>query len=359
MATSQRQADLDLIARILDQHQGRDDFFQLVRSLERQALSHSDERRVVPVGRDGPPAAEPIRFHVVNSVAFAGRAVERLWKDDEVATNRIEMDVAFMGLTGPTGVLPPHYGNLIQARLKQRDSALAEFLDLFNHRLIALFYRAWAKYRLTVQHEDHARDPQGDPFARALCALAGQHPQQRFDPRLYYAGHFSRRTRSASSLQQLLADFLGSPVQVESFIGQWLPIAPEHRLRVGSGGRGRNHRLGDGVLLGERAWDMQSKFRIQIGPISDAEHERLLPDGDNFQQLRRLIEEYVPNHMDVELRLVVDGTQPRTPESRMRLGQNAWLGSRRHRFRISRIQLRRGCSSPAPGDATKFEQINQ
>src|SRR5690606_19919489 len=127
----------------------------------------------------------------------------------------------------------------------QRDSALADFLDLFNHRLLSLFYRAWAKYRMALQFEE---DPQHNPFTQALQALAGQHQSIRFEPRLYYAGHFARFTRSASNLERLLGDFLVAPVRIEPFIGQWIPIREEHRLRIGSGERGRNNKLGEGVM---------------------------------------------------------------------------------------------------------------
>ncbi|MGO4779163.1 type VI secretion system baseplate subunit TssG, partial [Lysobacter sp. 2RAB21] len=32
----------------------------------------------------------------------------------------------------------------------QRDRAAQDFLDLFNHRLITLFWRAWGKYRADI-----------------------------------------------------------------------------------------------------------------------------------------------------------------------------------------------------------------
>lgn len=335
MASAQRQADPDLIAPELDALRDREDFFRLVHQLERLARTRAGEG--ADVGRDGPPAEEPLRFHAVSGLAFPHRAVERLWREPGQA--RLELEVTLLGLTGPTGVLPQHYSTLVQSRLKQRDRALADFLDLFNHRLIALFYRAWAKYRLTVQHEESAAGR--DPIGRALQALAGQQRHHDFQPRLYYGGHFARPARSASALQRLLADYLGEPVRVEGFLGQWLPIAPEDRLRIGAE-RGRNHRLGAGVLLGRRAWDLQSRFRVQIGPISDAVHSQLLPGGERFARLRRLIEEYAPSHLDIELQFLVSDPCRRLLGRRMRLGRNAWLQSTPLPVRRATLQLNRG-----------------
>ena len=35
---------------------------------------------------------------------------------------------------------------------------MAEFFDIFNHRLISLFYRAWAKYRFFIGYESGEQD---------------------------------------------------------------------------------------------------------------------------------------------------------------------------------------------------------
>ena len=35
----------------------------------------------------------------------------------------------------------------------ERNQGLREFLDIFNHRLISFFYRAWEKYRFPIAYE--------------------------------------------------------------------------------------------------------------------------------------------------------------------------------------------------------------
>src|SRR5262245_52968389 len=72
------------------------------------------------------------------------------------------MTVAFFGLTGPNGALPVHYTQAIIKQLEKgrgdERTALRDWLDLFNHRLVSIFYRSWEKYRFGV------------PFARYMRA---------------------------------------------------------------------------------------------------------------------------------------------------------------------------------------------
>ena len=147
------------------------------------------------------------------------------------------MVVTFLGLTGPSGVLPRHYTELLLQRIREKDFSLRDFLDLFNHRLISLFYRAWEKYRLPIGYErSQLDDPdeQPDPVTRGLYCLvglgtAGLRGRLDVDDEafLYYSGHFAHFPRSASALECLLADYLEMPVRVQQCQGQWLALEPD------------------------------------------------------------------------------------------------------------------------------------
>jgi type VI secretion system protein ImpH len=147
------------------------DFFQAVRLLERLF----PERR--PVGREGPPDAEVVRFRALASLSFPASTVYELLR----AADEREppaMRVTFLGLTGPSGVLPTHYTDLLLRLAREAKGpekrALADWLDLFNHRLIALFYRAWEKYRFRLAYErGEASRAEPDAFTLCLFSLIG------------------------------------------------------------------------------------------------------------------------------------------------------------------------------------------
>lgn len=340
MATAQRKPTPDLSAAFSHAGARRDDFYQLVRALERRLECAQGRHETAPVGGDGPPSREPVRFRGSSDAAFPPRAVASLQPRAAERGPEHEMRVNFMGLTGPNGALPAHYNVLVRQRQKERDTALADFLDLFNHRLVALYYRAWSKHRLPIQYESAAPGDR-DAFTRAVDAFAGQSGTQPDEPRRYYAGHFAQQTRSASGMAAILRDYLGYNCRVESFIGQWLPVGKDSRTRIGSNRRGRNNRLGDGVLIGDRVWDLQSKVRIRIGPMGLAEYEALLPGTDRHKALCRLIQGYLPSHMDIELRFTIHaGEPPRQLGQGLRCARTTWLRSDPARPMEARFQLK-------------------
>ena len=79
------------------------------------------------------------------------------------------MRVNFMGVVGPQGLLPIYYTELVIDRLRAKDATLRDFLDIFHHRIISLFYRVWQKYRFQVAYEQG----DGDQFSQYLLALIG------------------------------------------------------------------------------------------------------------------------------------------------------------------------------------------
>ncbi len=142
------------------------DFFQAVRLLH---LILNDR---VGVGRIAKPEDEPVRFKVRQSLEFAASSLHSLSAD----TDPPEMTVAFLGLTGIQGVLPHHYTEHILARAQSRDFAMAEFLDLFNHRILSLFYRAWEKHRLPVRLQLASARKEVDEFTQYLFDWIGMGP---------------------------------------------------------------------------------------------------------------------------------------------------------------------------------------
>ena len=270
------------------------------------------------------------------------------------------MTVGFFGLTGPMGVLPSYFHRLIRRRLRARDRVFRDFLDIFNHRALAFFYRAWVKYRFPLAYErvrrggrrrtpGHTAEPwpsrraADDSFSRSLLALVGLGTQgQRgrhghLEPvMLDFAGYFAHLPRTAIGLERILAEHFGLPIQVRQFQGQWLFLEAADRSHLGGLNRHgtANNRLGGNAVLGDGVWDVASRFRIQIGPLEDfTQFYRFLPVavGDDLQVLRQLVRVYAGPDLEFDVQLVLPaeswlrvelgGDQERCPM----LGWNVWL----------------------------------
>src|SRR5262249_33684158 len=211
------------------------DFFQAVRLLEQLGREKAAGEPSYPVGQDRAPAQEAVRFRALPGLSFPTGSVAKLSADsrDGAAARPPERVVSFLGMTGPSGVLPPPYTTLLLQRVRPRDYSLRDFLDLFNHRLISLFYRAWEKYRYPVGYERARRDGgEMDLFTLCLYCLTGlgtdglrDRLASGDDPVLFYGGLFAHAPRPAVCLEGLLTEHFGLPVQVGQFEGQWLSLS--------------------------------------------------------------------------------------------------------------------------------------
>jgi type VI secretion system protein ImpH len=273
------------------------EFFQAVRLLQRLL----PERELV--GRFSSPAREIVRFTAHASLPFPASGIQSL-------TNRENapplMVVNFMGLTGPQGVMPLVYTEFIVERVRSRDTTMRDFFDLFNHRMISLFYQAWEKYRFTIAYEREERDR----FSRYLLDLIGLGTQGlgnrqavRDDSLIYYSGLLSLHTRSESALRNILMDFFDVPVEIDQFVGGWYPLDPSIQCRFDLGSA-VEEQLGVGVVVGDEVWDPQSAVRVRLGPLTLKQYVDFLPNGAAFPPLRGMLRLF-SNDLDYEVQLVL------------------------------------------------------
>ncbi len=345
MAPANRQTIDPLIQRLAAEPYAFD-FFAAVRALE---SAHADAPRV---GCSVRPVEDWIRFEQHPHLWFAPSALHAC---DAPAAGPIHLAVQFFGLLGPNGPLPLAFTEHVLRRsmghdLGQgaastpsdirtnqprgqpaRDTTTAGFLDIFHHRMLSLFYRAWAVHR---QATDFDR-PDESAFMRYVGALAGlglpcfQGRDAVPDwAKLYFSGRLSSPTRTADGLAAMLQDFFGLPVSVEPFIGEWLPLPEANRCRLGESPV--TGLLGQTTIVGSRVWACQLKFRIRMGPMSLVDYERMLPRGESFARLRDWVLNYVGQelHWDAQFVLLKDEVPPTHLGRTGRLGWTTWLKSR-------------------------------
>lgn len=296
----------DLISSAVEEKLRREpctfDFFQAVRLLERFLADRES------VGQFVHPSTEVARFQVHPSLAFPASQIQAMdWTNGDSA----RMNVNFMGLTGPEGVLPNPYTTLIIERLRDSDPALRDFLDLFNHRIISLFYRAWRKYRFDVACEHGERDL----FSRHLLSLLGlgtegmrERQAVSDDSLIYYAGLLAQRPRSAQALKQILADYFDVPVEIEQFSGGWYRLDSQTQCRL-TEEKDPSTELGCGAVVGDEIWNQQSRVRIVLGPLSMERYADFLPDGQSFEKLQAWLRFFSNDEWDFDVQLILEREQ--------------------------------------------------
>jgi type VI secretion system protein ImpH len=245
------------------------------------------------------------------------------------------MTVAFMGLVGPSGVLPRVYTELAMERRRAGDRTPAAFFGIFEHRAVSLFYRAWEKYHFVVTRERGGRDTLSEcvfdltGLGRGPLRNRHEFPD---DALLFYAGLFAQRHRPAVVLEALLRDYFEVPVTVQQFAGRWLRLAPGDRSTVGAAGE--HNGLGVSTVLGQKVWDEQGMIRVRLGPLTFQEFLAHQPDGPSSLPLAQMVRLFVDSELDVQLQLVLRADEvpacrlTSAPGSGPRLGRYAWLKSK-------------------------------
>lgn len=307
------------------------EFFQAVRLFERILPGRA------PVGRFVSPLKEVLRFAAHASIPFPASQIQRVDWPETPGAAAPRVVINFMGLAGPSGLLPLYYTEMIVDRVRQKDYALRDFLDIFNHRMVSLFYQAWEKYRFTIAYERGERDR----FSHHLMDLIGMGSKRlenrltlRDDSLLFYAGMLSLHARSAAVLQRIIWDYFDVPVEVQQFVGAWHRLNESNLCRFetsfdGKGGTA-SEQLGGGAIVGDEIWNQQSGVRIKLGPLSLDEYLDFLPSGTAHEPLKILAKFVARGELDFEVQLILkkDEVPPCQLEaadgSRPRLGWTSW-----------------------------------
>lgn len=301
------------------------EFYQVMRMLEAR---HPDRPRF---GRSVRPSDDLIRLAQEPSVTHTPASLAAYEPGDEARPDRLL--VHFFGLFGTDGPLPLHITEYARDRLRnQHDPTFARFIDLFHHRALSLFYRAWADVRPTVSFDR----PDQDRFGVYMACLTGLGTGGLRDrdampdlTKLHFAGHLAGQTRHAEGLGSILSAFFEMPVHVEGFIGAWQHLPASDYTRLGGGPA--NAALGGSALLGGRIWTRQDKFCIVFGPLTLADYERLLPGGLSFHRLIPIVRNYAGDVLAWDVNLILK--QEQVPPARLgrsgRLGWTTWLMPRR------------------------------
>ncbi len=213
MASANGQAADSLIAQLRSNPYGFD-FYAAVRLL--QSCFPGQPR----IGYSRSPAQDPIRFAQNPALDFAPSTLEAARAADPgrppVLYSR------HFGLFGPNGPLPLCLTEYARDRIREGDLTFAAFCNVFHHRLLSFFYRAWSDAHKTVDM-DRPQDQHWADYVGSLVGLGVESLRGRSSvpdrAAFYQAGRLVQQTRSAEGLEAILQDYFGIATEVETFVG--------------------------------------------------------------------------------------------------------------------------------------------
>jgi type VI secretion system protein ImpH len=321
MASAHRNesVDLGLLASLAEEPYSYG-FFEALRQLE--CLYGASPR----LGRSSRPGDDAFRLGQTPTMQFAPSTLAEFVSSTDAPPL---LKVFFFGLYGPNGPLPLHLTEQTRNRIRDaKDSTLADFADMFHHRLLCLFYRAWADKEPSV----HLDRPEQDRFAWYVGSLAGlgltslrKRDSIPDHVKLHFAGHLGLHTKHSKGLASLLKEFFQVPVKIQEFIGEWLEIPKDSYCYLD--GRYGVGQLGVSAVIGVSSWQCQHKFRITIGPLTLVEYESFLPAGRKLNPIFDLVNNYVGFEFKLDLNLILKKHE--VPSVQLgkygRLGWTTWL----------------------------------
>jgi len=300
------------------------EFFQAVRLLQRMESARA------PVGYFVTPNKEAIRFSALPSLAFPPSQLYALERQDN---GQYRLVVQFMGLSAAITIMPHVYTEQMLLLLKNKDAAMAEFFDIFNHRVISLFYRGWEKYRFFIGYEASERDTV-TPRMLDFLGLGTEGLRKRSglpdEAYLSYLGLLGRHVRSAGALKKILEDYFGVSITIHQFAGTWRSLPPANQSILGGSNRA-SEQLGVGTVVGNEVWDHHGRIRISIGPMSFDRYVGFLPGHGAHKALADWVRFFSSEQYEAEVQLILNRDEAPAcqlglrGEYEPRLGLASWL----------------------------------
>lgn len=317
------------------------DFFELLRRLEQSGRLF---------GHSGRPDREPARLGQHVRLGFAVQDVAEFHEADD--KRPASVTVANLGLLGPEGPMPLHLTRWVLDRLSQRwfagvdarqtsDTTFVDFVNVLQHRMIALFYRAWADAHPAVQVERAV----GGRVHAMLEAMAGTGlpgTQNAENPeldavKLRQAAALASQVDGPERLTLFLSEAFNVPVRLKEFVAAWMTIPATLQTRLGKDYAA----LGRSATIGPRSFSRQSRIEVEIGPLGFEDYKAFLPGSRRLGVLKRAIRDLIGELLDVDLRIVL--ARDEVPPARVgaaQLARTAWLAPPDERGDAKDMRLR-------------------
>ena len=298
------------------------DFVAMVRLLENL---HVEKPRV---GTSSRVSEDIVRLSQHVTLGFRGTSLQALEKTSGQHEYRLFCN--FMGLLGSNGPMPLHYTEYADQRARHHnDPTFKEFLDIFNQRMLCLFYRACVQFDPMV-NLDRPRNNNFHEFAGALSGIvpiaASERDAMPDAAKHFYVGWLATKTKSPDGLVAMVQDYFQFKTSVKEFAGDWLNLPLSSRSVLGV--PDKPAMLGSTTYIGKRVWGITHRFVLSIGPLDWSEFNAFKPGSRLLSELKDLVRNYLGDEWAWELELQIEKGEARTTSLNRHnaLGFSSFLG---------------------------------
>ncbi|MGQ8776516.1 type VI secretion system baseplate subunit TssG [Serratia sp. NA_112.1] len=275
------------------------------------------------VGSARLPSQENFRLGQSAHMAFAPREMAKISQQGD----KTHLELFSLGIWGPQGAMPLHLTELAYTRAESHDSTLNDFVNLFHHRALAQFWRAWFVSQDTASLDR----PDEERFSFYVGSLIGMEPRELVQselplhPRLASSAHLIREARNPEGLVGALHYYFDVPVQIQEYTGKWITLDPDDQTQLGN--TVGAFLLGEGAILGNMVLDRQHNFQLVFGPLSLKQYLRFSPWGQDLPVLREWVRNFVGFEYawEVSLVLAADEVPYAVLGDTHQLGYTSWL----------------------------------
>ncbi|MGV3346072.1 type VI secretion system baseplate subunit TssG [Enterobacteriaceae bacterium LUAb1] len=269
------------------------------------------------------PTQEVFRIGQSAHMMFAPREISHISQQQE----KISLQLFGLGIWGPQGAMPLHISEMVYSRSELHDTALIDFVNLFHHRALSHFYRAWFASQDTASL-DRQQDEKFSFYTGSLVGLNAyelNNSELPLHARLASSAHLIREARNPEGLVGALQYYFQIPVKMQEYARQWIFLQPSDQTQLGRVDGAML--LGDGAILGDTVSDRQHKFLLILGPLTLNQYLRLSPWGQDLPVLREWVRNFVGFEYawEVGLVLAADEVPEATLDGTFQLGYTCWL----------------------------------
>lgn len=263
------------------------------------------------------------RFFSNPKINFPAGDIEQVAIQDEEGKRIFQIITNFLGLQGASGPLPGSILDEIAESSYDNESIQAQYLDFFNHHLLAIFHQIWRKYKYYIRFKPDF----SDNYSWNILNILGLSKDfigfshLNWNKIFYYIGIIQSGIRTPQILADIIRHYFDlDDVFIEEHVRQLVEVENEQKNKLGM----QNMMLGNNFISGDKVESFSNKFRVNIDNLTISEFYQFLPNTEKYKHLQELIRFLLKDPLPYDISL---GLHPDT-QSTFILGKDnsSWLG---------------------------------